>query len=45
MIMERFDVDKVAAFELLRRLSQDTNTPVVELAGQLVERDHPVGGQ
>lgn len=28
IIMERFDVDAVCAFELLRRTSQESNTPV-----------------
>ncbi|WP_307797162.1 GAF and ANTAR domain-containing protein [Williamsia soli] len=39
IIMERFDIDSIAAFELMRRLSQDTNTPVVELSRQLVRRE------
>jgi putative methionine-R-sulfoxide reductase with GAF domain len=37
MLMERFTIDAVAAFELLRRLSQDTNTPLVEVARQVIE--------
>ena len=37
MLMERFTIDAVAAFELLRRLSQDTNTPLVEVARQVTE--------
>lgn len=43
MIMERFGIDAVQAFELLKRLSQSTNTPVVDVARQLVEaeRRHP----
>lgn len=41
MIMERFDIDSIAAFELLRKLSQESNTPVKDLALQLVARDHP----
>jgi transcriptional regulator with GAF, ATPase, and Fis domain len=36
MIMERFDVDAVQAFELLKRLSQSSNTPVAEIAHRLV---------
>ena len=32
MLMERFDIDAVRAFELLKRLSQDTNTPLHEIA-------------
>jgi hypothetical protein len=41
IIMERFDVDALQAFDLLRRLSQDSNTPVAEVAAQLVDKDHP----
>jgi GAF domain-containing protein len=36
MIMERFDVDAVRAFELLVRLSQTANTPVTDIAADLV---------
>lgn len=39
MIMERFGIDAVQAFELLKRLSQSTNTPVVDVARQLVEAE------
>jgi GAF domain-containing protein len=38
IIMERFDVDAVRAFELLRRVSQESNTPVKEIAARLTER-------
>jgi transcriptional regulator with GAF, ATPase, and Fis domain len=41
MIMERFGIDAVQAFELLKRLSQSSNTPVVAVARQLVETEHP----
>lgn len=37
MVMERFAIDGVQAFELLRRLSQDTNVPLAQIAGQLVD--------
>ncbi len=37
ILMERFAVDAVRAFELLSRLSQDSNTPVVEIARRLVD--------
>lgn len=37
MIMERFSIDAVQAFDLLRTLSQDTNTPVAQIAAQLIE--------
>ena len=36
MIMERFTVDAVQAFELLRKLSQDSNVPLVDIAKKLV---------
>ena len=36
--MERFHLDALAAFNLLRKLSQDTNTPLKQLAQQLVDR-------
>jgi GAF domain-containing protein len=39
MIMERFKVDAVEAFELLKRLSQSSNTPLVVIARQLVESE------
>lgn len=41
MIMERFNIDAEQAFELLKRLSQGSNTPVVEVAHQVVESQHP----
>jgi GAF domain-containing protein len=41
-IMERFDVDPDRAFELLVKLSQETNTRVVDVAAKLVARgSHP----
>ncbi|MCH5641220.1 GAF and ANTAR domain-containing protein [Gordonia sp. ABSL49_1] len=41
MLMERFGIDAVAAFGLLRRLSQDTNTPVADIARQVIEAERP----
>jgi hypothetical protein len=38
MLMERFDVDAVRAFELLCTLSQDTNTKLTDLAAEIVAR-------
>ncbi|WP_409426925.1 GAF and ANTAR domain-containing protein [Mycobacterium sp. SMC-11] len=38
MLMERFDIDAVQAFELLKRLSQNTNTPLFGVSQQLVGR-------
>lgn len=41
VIMERFNVDAVHAFELLKRLSQDSNIRLVEIARRLIEaQDH-----
>jgi len=36
MIMERYGVDAVQAFQVLRKLSQDTNVPLVQVATELV---------
>ncbi len=41
MIMERFSIDALQAWELLRKLSQDANVSVFDLARQLIEADHP----
>ncbi|ORM30631.1 GAF and ANTAR domain-containing protein [Williamsia sp. 1135] len=41
MIMERFDINAVQAFNLLRKLSQDSNIPLAKLAQDLVHKDHP----
>jgi transcriptional regulator with GAF, ATPase, and Fis domain len=38
MIMERFNVGPARAFELLTKLSQDSNTRVADVAAQLVSR-------
>ncbi len=35
--MERFDIDAVAAFEILKELSQDTNTPIRDLAVRVID--------
>lgn len=39
ILMERFAIDALQAFELLKRLSQTSNTPLAEVAQQLVRRD------
>jgi GAF domain-containing protein len=45
MLMERFDIDAVRAFELLKRLSQDTNTPLHQIAKRVTTtRDSKVDG-
>jgi hypothetical protein len=36
-LMERFDVDAHAAFGMLTRLSQDSNTPLKQIAAKLVD--------
>jgi GAF domain-containing protein len=44
MIMERYGVDAVQAFELLRKLSQDSNVPLITVATELVadgQSDNP----
>jgi transcriptional regulator with GAF, ATPase, and Fis domain len=37
MIMERYGVDAVQAFAVLRKLSQDANVPLVQIATELVK--------
>ena len=39
MLMERYDIDSVAAFELIRQLSQERNTKVIDLARSIVRRN------
>lgn len=36
MIMERYSVDAVQAFALLRKLSQDSNVPLIQVAADLI---------
>lgn len=38
MLMERYGVDALQAFDLLRKLSQDSNTPLIQIAADLVEK-------
>jgi hypothetical protein len=38
MIMERYGVDAVQAFEVLRKLSQDSNVPLVQIATELATK-------
>jgi GAF domain-containing protein len=40
MIMERFTIDAIRAFELLKRLSQNSNTALAVVASRLVESAH-----
>ena len=37
IIMERYNIDDVAAFDMLRRLSQDTNTKLADIAERVIE--------
>ena len=37
IIMERFNVDAVQAFEMLKRLSQESNTPIRDLAERVID--------
>lgn len=37
IIMERYKVDDVQAFEMMRRLSQDSNTRLVDIAGKVID--------
>jgi HPt (histidine-containing phosphotransfer) domain-containing protein len=41
ILMERFDLDPDAAFRLLAKLSQQSNTPLARLARKLVDVEHP----
>ncbi|OMC08135.1 GAF and ANTAR domain-containing protein [Mycolicibacterium fortuitum] len=40
MFMERFKIDAVQAFEVLKRLSQNSNTPLVDIAQEIVRSEH-----
>jgi GAF domain-containing protein len=39
MVMERFKIDATQAFDLLKRLSQSSNTPLSHIAAELVEAE------
>ena len=41
MIMERYGVGAVRAFELLRKLSQESNVPLNQIAAELVAKAQP----
>jgi len=41
LLMERYNIDADQAFELLSKLSQSTNTKLVEIARRLITVDHP----
>jgi GAF domain-containing protein len=40
IVMERFGVDDVQAFEMLRKLSQDGNTRLIDVAQRVIETRH-----
>lgn len=42
VVMERFNLDAVEAFELLSRLSQRSNTKLIEIAKGLIDSEHPL---
>ena len=42
VVMERFDLDAVEAFELLTRLSQQSNTKLIDIAKALIDGEHPL---
>jgi ANTAR domain/GAF domain len=42
VVMERFNLDTVAAFELLTRLSQQFNIRLTDIAARLIESEHPL---
>jgi AmiR/NasT family two-component response regulator len=37
IIMERYGIDDVAAFAMLRQLSQDANTKLIEIAQKVID--------
>lgn len=45
MIMERYGVDGIRAFELLRALSQESNVPLTQIAAELVAKADAGEGQ
>ena len=45
MLMERFGIDAVRAFDLLKRLSQDSNTPLHEVAERLTSSGRHSAGE
>lgn len=41
ILMERFNINAMAAFELLRKLSQQSNTKIAKIAERLIAVEHP----
>jgi hypothetical protein len=42
IIMDRFNIDEAHALEVLRRMSQNTSTPMCEVAEQIINHEVPV---
>lgn len=42
VVMERFNLDAIESFELLTRLSQQSNTRLVDVAAALIDSEHPL---
>ena len=42
VIMERFDIDAIEAFELLTRVSQQSNIKLIDIARALIDSEHPL---
>jgi GAF domain-containing protein len=42
VVMERFNLDAVEAFELLSRLSRQSNTRLADIAKALIDSEHPL---
>jgi hypothetical protein len=40
MLMERLDIEAAEAFELLKRVSQESNTPIAQIAQRVITGDH-----
>jgi GAF domain-containing protein len=41
MIMERYGIGAIQAFEMLRQLSQDSNVPLARIAEEIIEKSRP----
>jgi GAF domain-containing protein len=42
VVMERFNLDAVEAFELLTRVSQKSNVRLIDIAAALIDSEHPL---
>ncbi|MBV8966626.1 MAG: GAF and ANTAR domain-containing protein [Mycobacteriaceae bacterium] len=41
MIMERYGISSIQAFDMLRKLSQDSNVPLTQIAHEIIGKSHP----